>query len=127
MRTTMAAALVAGLAALPARGADDDLTVVRRAVEDHRASRPAGARGAARWFRVRIEERDGSKVKVNLPLPFVRALGEKADGWPGGIRCGRNGGGVCRMQLSDVLGALDAGQELVTLDDADSRIRIWID
>jgi hypothetical protein len=127
MRTTMAAALLAALAALPAGAADDDLTVVKRAVRDHEDVRPAGAPRGARWFRLRIDERDGGKVKVNLPLPFVRALGEKADAWPGGLRCGRGGGRPCRMKLSDVLGALDAGQEFVTVDDDDASIRIWID
>ena len=75
---------------------------------------------------MRIEERDGGKVKVNLPLPFVRALGEKADAWPGGFRCGRDGG-RCQLKLSEVLGALDAGQEFVTIDDEEARVRIWID
>lgn len=127
MRTTMAAALLAALAAFPAGAADDDLTVVKRAVRDHEDVRGAGAPRGARWFRVRIQERDGGQVKVNLPLPFVRALGEKAGAWPGGVGCGRNGGRHCRMKLSDVLGALDAGQEVVTVEDDVASIRIWID
>jgi hypothetical protein len=127
MRTRLAAAVLMVLAALPAGAADDDLTVVKRAVQDRETAAPAGAsRGRARWFRVRIEERDGGKVKVNLPLPFVRALGEKTDGWPGGFRCGRDGG-PCKLKLSAVLGALDGGQEFVTIDDEDASIRIWID
>ena len=31
------------------------------------------------------------------------------------------------MKLSDVLGALDAGQEFVTIEDEDASVRIWID
>ena len=127
MRTTLAVVLLSVPVALPVGAADDDLTVVKRAVQNHETPSPAAARGGARWFRVRIEERDGSKVKVNLPLPFVRALGEKADSWPGGFRCGRNGGGPCKLKLSEVLGALDAGQEFVTIDDEEASVRIWID
>jgi hypothetical protein len=129
MRTTTAL-VIAGLCGLPAasaRAADDDLTVVKRAVQSAPApARPAVSRGGARWFRVRVEERGGARIKVNLPLPFVRALGEKADTWPGGFHCGRTGT-ACRLKLSDVLGALDAGQEFVTIDDQDASVRIWID
>ena len=56
----------------------------------------------------------------------MRALGGKADTWPGGVRCGRDGG-PCKLKLSEVLGALDAGQEFVTIDDEDASVRIWID
>ncbi len=123
MRTRMAIAALAVSLAVPVGAADDDLTVVKRAVQDQQGARSAGTR--ARWFRVRIEERDGGKVKVNLPLPFVRALGAKTDSWPG-FRCGP-GGGTCKRKLSDVLGALDAGQEFVTIDDDEASVRIWID
>jgi hypothetical protein len=75
---------------------------------------------------VRVEERGGARIKVNLPLPFVRAVGEKADAWPGGFHCGRNGD-HCTLKLSEVLGALDAGQEFVTIDDQEASVRIWID
>jgi hypothetical protein len=124
MRTRLAIAALCGLWAVPVGAADDDLTVVKRAVQTQEGVRSAG--GHARWFRVRVEERDGGKVKVNLPLPFVRALGEKADVWPGGFRCGR-GRGHCKLKLSEVLGALDAGQEFVRIDDEEASIRIWID
>jgi hypothetical protein len=123
----LATAALGALATVSARAADDDLTVVKRAVQSAPApARPAVSRGGARWFRVRVEERGGAKIKVNLPLPFVRALGEKADTWPGGFRCGRNGE-HCALKLSEVLGALDAGQEFVTIDDQDAIVRIWID
>jgi hypothetical protein len=126
MRTRPAAVLLMILAPLPVGAADDDLTVVRRAVQNRVTAAPVGVRGGARWFRVRIEERDGGKVRVNLPLPFVRALGGQADTWPGGFRCAR-AGGPCRLRPSEVLGALDAGQELVRIDDEEASVRIWID
>lgn len=124
MRTRLALAALAASLAVPIGAADDDLTVVKRAVQTQEGARSAG--GRARWFRVRVEERDGGKVKVNLPLPFVRALGGTADARPGGFRCGR-GRGPCKLKLSEVLGALDAGQEFVRIDDEEASIRIWID
>jgi hypothetical protein len=126
MRTAMAAALLVGLVPVGVRAADDDLTVVKRAVQNPDRVRGAGARSEARWFRVRIEEHDGGKVKLNLPLPFVRALGSQTDAWPGGMRCGA-AGHHCPRKLSEVLGALDAGEEFVSIEGDDARIRIWID
>jgi hypothetical protein len=120
----MAVVALAVSLAIPAGAADDDLTVVKRAVQAQEDARPAGGRG--RWFRVRVEERDGGKVKVNLPLPLVRVLDGKAGTRPGGFRCGRQGG-PCRLKVSEVLAALDAGQEFVRIDDEDASIRIWID
>jgi hypothetical protein len=125
-KATMAIVLLCGSWAPAAQAADDDLAVVRRAVQDADSVRAAPAPATRRWFRVRIDKQTGAKVRVNLPLPFVRALGER-ETWPAGIRCGRNGRGPCTLQLSEVLSALDAGQEFVTIDDEDARIRIWID
>lgn len=124
MRYAVAVAVL-GLAVLPVRADDDDLALVKRAVASD--ERPGAHRSGARWFRVRIEERDGGKVKVNLPLPFVRAIGEKSGDWPGGVHCGREGSGACKLKLSDVLEALDAGQEFVSVEDDEGTIRIWID
>lgn len=119
----MAIAVVCGLMVSPAYAADDDLTVVRRAVQGDEHARPAAA-PERRWFRVRIEDRGRTRVKVNLPLPFVRSLAAAADERPG-LFCPR--GGRCRVKIADVLGALDGGQEFVTLDEPDGHIRIWID
>lgn len=108
--------------------ADDDLAVVKRAVEkeDRVAAPRVEARRSpdkARWFRVRIEDRRGSKVKVNLPLGFVRELG---DDLPIDWGCGRRHRG-CRTSLSEVLDLLDAGEDLVEIQDADATVRIWVD
>jgi hypothetical protein len=113
--TTMAVAVLCGSWAIAGHAADDDLTVVKRAVQHPEEARPAAARGGPRWFRVRIDKRAGAKVRVNVPLPIARALGERAETWP------------AQFELSEVLSALDAGQEFVTIDDDDARIRIWID
>ena len=128
MRTKMAIAVLCGSWAVAAQAADDDLTVVKRAVQDPQSARPAAAHGEARWFRVRVDKREGGKVRVNLPLPFVRALGEQADAEPGplGFRCGR-AGHPCSFKLSEILSALDAGQEFVSIEAEDASVRVWID
>lgn len=127
MRTKLAIAVLCGSWAVAVQAADDDLSVVKRAVQDPEGARPAVGRGEARWFRIRVDKREGGKVRVNLPLPLVRAIGEKADAWPAGIHCGRDGRGPCSLKLSEVLDALDAGQEFVTIEDDDASVRIWID
>jgi hypothetical protein len=127
MRTKLAIAVLCGLGAVAAQAADDDLTVVKRAVQHPEGARPA-AHGEARWFRVRVDKREGGKVRVNLPLPFVRAIGAKADSETGplGFHCGR-AGHPCSLKLSEILSALDAGQEFVTIEDEDASVRVWID
>jgi hypothetical protein len=103
--------------AQPAAGtADEDLALVKRAVakED---------RAKARWFRVRIEERKGARVKVNLPLGVVRAVG---DDLPLDWGCGRPHR-RCKLSLSQVLDLLDGGQDLVEIKDTDATVRIWVE
>lgn len=110
-----------------ADGTADDLAVVKRAVEkeDDGAPRVDTRRSPekARWFRVRIEDRKGSKVKVNLPLGLVRDLG---DALPIDWGCGRKHRG-CKMRLSEVLDLLDAGEDLVEISDEEATVRIWVD
>jgi hypothetical protein len=114
--TTMAVAVLCGSWAVAAHAADDDLTVVKRAVQRPEEARPMAARGGARWFRVRVDKRAGGKVRVNLPLPFTRALsGAETELRPLGFR------------LSEALGALGAGQEFVTIEGQDASVRVWID
>jgi hypothetical protein len=130
--TFIACALLAAASAAqaqPADGAaDDDLAVVKRAVEREEAApapQPKVHRTEkAHWFRVRIEDRDGSHVKVNLPLALVRELEDdvRADvhfcaHWKRG----------CKMRLAEVLDLLDSGQDLVEIKDADATVRIWVD
>jgi hypothetical protein len=127
--------LMGGLVhAQPAEGdADDDLAVVKRAVakedgEAHRAAdEPARTDGRrfdrARWFRVRIEEPKGAKVRVNVPLALVRGLGDDVP-FDWGCKRGRH---RCRMSLSEVLDLLEGGQDLVEIKDSDATLRIWVD
>jgi hypothetical protein len=128
LAASVACALMAGAAtqAQPAYDtAEDDLAVVKRAVEKEEGAPAPQARrpDQGRWFRVRIEEKGGSKVKINLPLGLVRELDDHV---PFDWRCGRRHGG-CRFRLSEVLDQLDSGQDLVEIKDADSTVRVWVD
>lgn len=112
---------------------DDDLTVVKRAVgqaatptpqaaPEEKAAPQSGAK--PQWLRVRVTERNGKKVRVNLPLALVRAVGD----WPLDFGCGWDGERRrCKIRLSEVLEALDAGQSLVEVDDEGTTVRIWVE
>jgi hypothetical protein len=92
-------------------------------------------RGARpQWLRVRVLEKGGrKKVSVNLPLALVRALGDDFDlGW----LCGRHGHhgdherhrDACpSIRLSEVLAALDSGEDLVQVDEEDATVRVWVE
>lgn len=155
MRTvTWTLGLLATLAlaggAVRAGSVEDDLAVVKKAVatkaqasgaptpapstasEKPKASTDAPGTETARrkvkdpqWLRVRVTEKQGKKVSVNLPLSFVRALGED---WPidlGGRACrGEHGP---RLTIGEVLRTLDSGQDLVQVDDEDATVRVWVE
>jgi hypothetical protein len=134
------AALALGSLALPGDASlretviEDDLSVVRRAVQEtpkaeaDRDEPPAVRKGGKpQWLRVRVTERHGKRVRVNLPLSLVRVVGD----WPIDFGCG--GGRYddsprrCKLKISEVLEALDAGQTLVEVDDDGTKVRIWIE
>jgi len=147
-RTTasLAVAAVLGgtvlLAAAEAQKAkDDDLALVKRAVAANPAASPAARpqaevrpapRAAVRdhdpqWFKVRVVDKATGKrkVTVNLPLAVVKALGDDMPiDWPCG---GRDSRVRSTLKLSEVLSALEAGQDLVQVDDDDSEVRVWVE
>jgi hypothetical protein len=109
--------------------ADDDLAVVKKAVAQ---SSPAAADPAAppaerppsdklRWLKVRISEKTGKKVSINLPLTFARALGED---WPVNTGCRK---GASRLTLGEILRSLEAGQDIVEVDSDDAKVRVWVE
>ncbi|HUG37773.1 MAG TPA: hypothetical protein VML54_12520 [Candidatus Limnocylindrales bacterium] len=129
-----------------ATSAEDDLAVVKRAVQEPsarvepadvpevRAAAPRAPVSARdlRWFKVRITEKGAKKAKVtvNLPIALVRALGDdfpidigrdrERDRWRGSRR-------ETVLRLGDVLSALEAGQSLVEIDDDDATVRVWVE
>ena len=130
------------LAAAEAQKAkDDDLALVKRAVAANPAASPAARpqaevrpapRAAVRdhdpqWFKVRVVDKATGKrkVTVNLPLAVVKALGDDMPiDWPCG---GRDSRVRSTLKLSEVLSALEAGQDLVQVDDDDSEVRVWVE
>jgi hypothetical protein len=81
-----------------------------------------------RWFKVRVVERGTGrkKVTVNLPLSLVRALGDDTLDW--GCRGDGDGRRQCHtVRLSEVLRSLEAGQELVEVEDENALVRVWVE
>ncbi len=117
---------------------DNDLAAVKRAVAQEpaasattpvppRQERAEPRRGRAdegRWLRVRVNERGGRKrVSINLPLAFVRAF----DDVPIRYDCGHESRRRCTLRLAEILSALDQGEDLVQVDDEDTKVRVWIE
>jgi hypothetical protein len=113
----------------------DDLTVVKRAVAQVPAPAGPAVKPAAsaprsskpQWFKVRVVDKGSKKgrVTVNLPLALVRAFGDTPFDW----RCGgdEHPARRCSIKVADVLEALEAGQELVEVDDENSVVKIWVE
>jgi len=150
------AAVLGGTAFLAAaespQAKDDDLALVKRAVAQKPAATPVVAQNAPpnpnarpqaeakpaprashqgpdpQWLKVRVVDKitGKKKVTVNLPLSVVRALGDEMPiDWP----CGGAEAQHVRstLKLSQVLAALEAGQDLVQVDDDDSEVRVWVE
>jgi hypothetical protein len=130
--------LVLGAAAL-SRAAEDDLSVVKKAVSAQ-ASRPQAASATRpatssetkrenepRWLKVRIEDRGAkrAKVSVNVPLELVKALDDDGGELP--MLHGHKDGKGKAIRLGDVLRALHSGQDIVQIEDEESVIRIWVE
>ena len=67
------------------------------------------------------------RVKVNVPLAFVRAVGEDL---PLEFGSGCRGGHrepYCGLKLSEVLKTLDSGESLVEIDGEDETVRVWVE
>jgi hypothetical protein len=123
-------------AALPEQ--DSDLQAVKRAVAQEpaasvtppptpraeRAEPRRERRDDGRWLRVRVDEKGGRKrVSINLPLAFVRAF----DDVPIRYDCGDQSHRRCTLRLAEILSALDQGEDLVQIDDDDTKVRVWIE
>lgn len=128
------ALVVGGLARAAAQEATDDLTVVKRAVAQAAPPAPAALKaapaprsGKPTWFKVRVVDKESKKtrVTVNMPLALVRALGDTPFDWKcGGDEHARH---RCSIRVSEVLEALEAGQELVEVDDENSIVKVWVE
>ena len=130
-----AALALGGLVRAAAQETADDLTVVKRAVAQAPAPAAPAVKpvataprsGRPQWFKVRIVDKGSKKgrVTVNLPLALVRAFGDAPLDW----KCGGQDepSRRCSIKVADVLEALEAGQELVEVDDENSIVKIWVE
>jgi len=156
-RTTASLAVAAALggavllaAAEGPKPKEDDLALVKRAVAERPGAQKVVAQSQAvspavrpqaetrpapraavrdhepQWFKVRVVDKATGKrkVTVNLPLSVVKALGDMPVDWPCG---GRDARVRSTITLSEVLSALEAGQDLVQVDDDDSEVRVWVE
>ncbi len=129
----VAAGVLAG--ALAAR-AEDDLAVIKKAVAQTESPGTPSARPAPpaknaepQWLRVRIEPKGEKKgrIKVNVPLAFVRSVdGDLPLEFGNGCRGGHKQS-YCGMKLSEVLKALDSGESLVEIEGEDETVRVWVE
>jgi hypothetical protein len=128
-------------AAEAAKPKEDDLSLVKRAVAQNQAAiapvrpqaeaRPAPraavrGQGDPQWFKIRVVEKGTrkNKVTVNLPITLVKALGDDVPiDWP----CGEGSRVRSTLRMAEVLAALEAGQDLVQVDDEESEVRIWVE
>lgn len=142
MRGQLAWLLGAGLAFAAATGwaADDDLSIVKKAVTADSSgtgtSEPKATPRAVRkgpepqWLRVRIVDKGEkkSKVSINLPLSLVKAFGhDEPFDWHCGKADKARKESRCSLRLSDLLATLEAGQEFVQIDDEDATIRVYVE
>jgi hypothetical protein len=126
MKKTLALVLVAGLGLVGVHAArassDDDLAVVRKALQKTPGADAPKTGGKPQWVHVRVEGKKEKKEKVSINIPFalVEALGDQeiCHTWKGEHKA---------IHLSDLLKSLEAGQQLVEVDDEEETVKIWID
>jgi hypothetical protein len=125
-----------GLVRAAAQEGADDLAVVKRAVAQTtppaaapaaKAPAPGPRTGKPTWLKVRVIDKGSKKgrVTVNMPLALVRAFGDAPIDW----KCGgeEHPGRRCSIKVAEVLEALEAGQDLVEVDDENSIVKIWVE
>jgi hypothetical protein len=96
-------------------------------------ARAADARAAAstgrepKWFKVRVVDRASGrrKVTVNLPIGIVRALGDQTIEF--GCREADLGRHCHGIHVSEILRSLEAGQDLVEIEDEDASVKVWVE
>lgn len=79
-------------------------------------------------LKVRVESKDGDKVVVNLPLPFLKACLEAGMAMP--QVSGNVGEAMKGIDLNQILAMIDSGVvgELVTVESADGdHVRIFVE
>lgn len=117
---------------------EDDLAVVKKAVSAQEQKEPEAPAKLApapmrkgdkpQWLKVRVVEKAPRKAKVsiNLPLSLARAVG---DDLPIDWHCHHRDKGArrCEIKLSEILAALESGQDLVEIESDDATVRVWVE
>jgi hypothetical protein len=147
------AALTGGAASETRASGEDDLAVVKKAVTSPapaartRTAATAAATAPAvrsgrepQWFKVRVVDKTTGrkKVTINLPLSLVRALGDETIDW--GCHRDRDRRDADRehlgdhdrdrchtVRIADVLRSLEAGQDLVEVEDDEATVKVWVE
>jgi hypothetical protein len=135
IRIWLAAGLLSlSAGAVGAGSADDDLSIVRKAVAQSATPSPAASptraereeapapkdKAVLRWLKVRVQERTGKRISINLPLSLARAVSDL----PFDFDCGHH---RCKLSVGDILRSFDTGQELVQVDKEDATVRVWVE
>jgi hypothetical protein len=143
--SAVVAAASLGVVASTGPAPEDDLAVVKRAVaqatpaqtappartterpeEKTAQPRPRASGKEPTWLKVRVTDKQTGrrKVTVNVPIALVRAVG---DDWPRiSFDCGDQRA-RCGIKVSEVLAALESGQDLVEIDEEDETVRVWVE
>jgi hypothetical protein len=129
------------LVSAPARS-EDDLSVVKRAMarNDSRsaaipraeADAPAdGKEHAPHWLKIRVLDKSGrqARVALNVPLGLVKALGgdlpvDLSGEWRATDDRGRR---HRAPTIRELLGMLQAGQEIVEIESEEAHVRVWVE
>jgi len=97
-------------------------------------TRPAGGSGrAGRMLRIRIEEVDGSKVNVNVPLGLLRSLGKLTSLVPNNVneKLIDQGIDLANLDIDAILEAISSGVSdghLVDISEVEgNKVSIYID
>jgi hypothetical protein len=161
-RMTVAIAVaMAGLGGLALAGtlgpADDDLTVIKKAVARPAAKPTATARATTpaaplaetrqaatataasaprplarsgrepQWFKVRVVDKTSGRKKVTINLPLSLVRAIGDENIDWGCRDRADHDQCHTVKLSDVLRSLDTGQELVEIEDEEATVRVWVE
>ena len=116
---------VLGVRASRAATADDDLAVVRKALQKNTGGEATKSGGKPQWLHIRVEGKTQKKEKVSINVPFavIEAFGDQElSHW--NIH---QGGEHQTIRLADVLKRLEAGQQIVEVDSEEETVRVWVD
>jgi hypothetical protein len=111
------------IARVQAAGSDEDLALVKKALQKSPAAEAPKVSEKPRWIHIRVEGKGKEKerVSVNLPFSLVEALGEKS------FTCHGRDGKEKVFALAEILKTLETGQHIVEVEDEEHSVKVWVD